>query len=66
MKFLCCIIFSIFLTFACGDPTLPKVVKVSLKYFNGVNYLTIRLRARYFYEVIVDEGEARINYMHAD
>ena len=25
-------------------------------------YLTIRLRARYFYEVIVDEGEARINY----
>ncbi len=26
------------------------------------NYLTIRLRARDFYEVIVDEGEARINY----
>ncbi len=25
-------------------------------------YLTIRLRARNFYEVIVDEGEARINY----
>ncbi len=25
-------------------------------------YLTIRLRARDFYEVIVDEGEARINY----
>ena len=24
--------------------------------------LTIRLRARDFYEVIVDEGEARINY----
>ncbi len=28
--------------------------------YNG--YLTIRLRARDFYEVIVDEGEARINY----
>ncbi len=26
------------------------------------DYLTIRLRARDFYEVIVDEGEARINY----
>ena len=25
-------------------------------------YLTIRLRARDFYEVIVDEGKARINY----
>ena len=25
-------------------------------------YLTIRLRARDFYAVIVDEGEARINY----
>ena len=25
-------------------------------------YLTIRLRARDLYEVIVDEGEARINY----
>ncbi len=25
-------------------------------------YLTIRLRARDFYEVIIDEGEARINY----
>ncbi len=25
-------------------------------------YLTIRLRARDFYEVIVDEGEARIYY----
>ncbi len=25
-------------------------------------YLTIRLRARDFYEVIVDEGEARVNY----
>ena len=27
-----------------------------------VDYLTIRLRAWDFYEVIVDEGEARINY----
>ena len=27
-----------------------------------ISYLTIRLRARDFYEVIVDEGEARINY----
>jgi hypothetical protein len=27
-----------------------------------VYYLTIRLRARDFYEVIIDEGEARINY----
>ena len=26
------------------------------------HYLTIRLRARDFYAVIVDEGEARINY----
>ncbi len=26
------------------------------------DYLTIRLRARDFYEVIVDEGKARINY----
>jgi hypothetical protein len=25
-------------------------------------YLTIRIRARDFYEVIVDEGEAQINY----
>jgi hypothetical protein len=25
-------------------------------------YLTIRLRTRDFYEMIVDEGEARINY----
>ena len=25
-------------------------------------YLTIRLRARDFYAMIVDEGEARINY----
>ncbi len=25
-------------------------------------YLTIRLRARNFYEVVVEEGEARINY----
>ena len=30
--------------------------------FLCVRYLTIRLRARDFYEVIVDEGEARINY----
>ena len=29
---------------------------------NSINYLTIRLRAWDFYEVIVDEGEARINY----
>ena len=28
----------------------------------GWRYLTIRLPARDFYEVIVDEGEARINY----
>ena len=28
----------------------------------SVDYLTIRLRAWDFYEVIVDEGEARINY----
>ena len=27
-----------------------------------IDYLTIRLRARDFCEVIVDEGEARINY----
>ena len=27
-----------------------------------VLYLTIRLRARDFYAVIVDEGEAQINY----
>ncbi len=26
------------------------------------NYITITLRARDFYEVIVDEAEARINY----
>ena len=31
-------------------------------WFLWVRYLTIRLRARDFYEVIVDEGEARINY----
>ena len=29
---------------------------------SSVHYLTIRLRARDFYAVIVDEGEARINY----
>ena len=29
-------------------------------------YLTIRLRARDFYAVIVDEGEARINYQHIE
>ena len=38
-----------------------------LKTFGNVVFLlvftkTIRLRARDFYEVIVDEGEARINY----
>ena len=35
-----------------------------LKIQDGVamDYLTIRLRARDFYAVIVDEGEARINY----
>ena len=27
-----------------------------------IQYLTIRLQARDFYEVILDEGEARINY----
>ena len=31
-------------------------------WFLCVRCLTIRLRARDFYEVIVDEGEARINY----
>ncbi len=31
-------------------------------WFLCVRYLTIRLRARELYEVIVDEGEARINY----
>ena len=31
-------------------------------WFSCVRYLTIRLRARDFYEVIVDEVEARINY----
>ena len=30
--------------------------------FLYTHYLTIRLRAWDFYEVIVDEGEARINY----
>ena len=30
--------------------------------YNEHIYLTIRLRAWDFYEVIVDEGEARINY----
>jgi hypothetical protein len=29
---------------------------------SDIGTLTIRLRARDFYEVIVDEGEARINY----
>ncbi len=28
----------------------------------NIVYLTIRLQARDFYEMIVDEGEARINY----
>jgi hypothetical protein len=31
-------------------------------WFLCVRYLTIRLLALDFYEVIVDEGEARINY----
>ena len=34
-----------------------------LKFFTAIKcYLTIRLRAWDFYEAIVDEGEARINY----
>ncbi len=35
------------------------LIKLEIPYGD---YLTIRLRARDFYEVIVDEGEARINY----
>ena len=38
---------------------------LDLEYQDGGDhrdYLTIRLRARDFYAVIVDEGEARINY----
>ncbi len=31
-------------------------------WFLCVRYLAIRLRARDFYEVIVDEGEVRIKY----
>ena len=31
-------------------------------YWPRFDQLTIRLQARDFYEVIVDEGEARINY----
>ncbi len=41
-------------------------ILITFNYFLNVFelffYLTIRLRARDFYEVIVDEGEARINY----
>ena len=33
-----------------------------VKIIHFLFYLTIRLRARDFYAVIVDEGEARINY----
>ncbi len=33
-----------------------------IHWFLCVRYLTIRLRTRDFYEMIVDEGEARINY----
>ncbi len=35
---------------------------MKMRIFTIKIYLTIRLRARDFYEVIVDEGEARINY----
>ena len=45
--------------FAFGTILLKSIVNIILCEHE---YLTIRLRARDFYEVIVDEGEARINY----
>ena len=39
-------------------------VSTKLNKYKCINYcLTIRLRAREFYEVIVDEGEAQIRYL---
>ena len=42
---------------SCIETVYQHLVVLMLKV-----YLTIRLRARDFYAVIVDEGEARINY----
>ena len=41
--------------------TITVLYKCILFVFSYSHYLTIRLRARDFYEMIVDEGEARIN-----
>ena len=46
---------------------LRQFLRIKSTYFQSAGlfsniYLTLRLRARDFYAVIVDEGEARINY----
>ena len=45
-----------------GQVSILITFNYFLNVFELFFYLTIRLRARDFYEVIVDEGEARINY----
>ena len=42
--------------------TVVYCESVNLIGYNTVYYLTIRLWARDFYRVIVDEGAARVNY----
>ncbi len=44
------------------EKSLKAEVFLATKAQYKESYLTIRLRARDFYEVIVDESEARINY----
>ena len=47
----------------------PRFVCVVFLFFShgaAEVYLSIRLRARDFYAVIVDEGEARINYQRIE
>ena len=45
-----------------AEQRLYDAVSIVGSYLRKLHYLTIRLQARYFYEVIVNEREARVNY----
>ena len=53
---------SFFLNLSIKKRATPLVNIICYITLNNCFFLTIRLRARDFYAVIVDEGEARINY----
>ena len=46
--------------------SMPRACEITVKEYYLLFHLTIRLRARDFYAVIVDEGEARINYQRIE